>query len=104
MTPSFELWLTLGALTGVLLAGIIPAVYLYVHFALILLLSTQQMFARRGDRASLAIVDATPTWGDRLQLHAAYPDRALARDIPYRVERVPLLTFIVLGFVLGART
>ena len=28
---------TLGALTGVLLAGIMPAVYLYVLFALILL-------------------------------------------------------------------
>ena len=60
MTPSFELWLTLGALTGVLLAGIIPAVYLYVHFALILLLSAQQMFARRGDRASLATSTPRP--------------------------------------------
>jgi uncharacterized membrane protein YfcA len=88
---------TLGALTGVLLAGIIPAMYLYILFALILLLSAQQMLARRGDHQVLALPDATPTWGDRLQLHAAYPDRALARDIPYRVERIPLGMSLMYG-------
>jgi len=77
---------TLGALTGVLLAGIIPAMYLYVLFAIILLVSAQQMFARRGERAMLAIAGDESSWGDRLQLHAAYPDRALARDIPYRAS------------------
>src|ERR1700729_2660371 len=42
---------TLGAVTGVLLAGSIPTAYLYLLFAVILLLSAQQMFARRGDPA-----------------------------------------------------
>jgi len=88
---------TLGALTGVLLAGIIPAMYLYILFALILFLSAQQMFARRGEHAAIARFDATPTWGDRLQLHAAYPDRALARDIAYRVERIPLGMSLMYG-------
>jgi uncharacterized membrane protein YfcA len=88
---------TLGALTGVLLAGIIPAMYLYILFALILLLSAQQMFARRGDPAMLAIAGDAPSWGDRLQLHATYPDRALARDVAYRVERVPLGMSLMYG-------
>src|SRR6476646_10128916 len=34
---------TLGALTGVLLVGIIPTAYLFILFALILALSAQQM-------------------------------------------------------------
>src|SRR3954451_23436238 len=44
---------TSGALTGVLLAGIIPVVYLYSLFAAILLLSAQQMLAKRGDPLAL---------------------------------------------------
>src|ERR1700754_1614439 len=38
---------TLGALTGVLLIGLIPAAYLFFLFAMILLLSAYQMLARR---------------------------------------------------------
>src|SRR5579872_1905653 len=40
---------TLGALTGVLLVGIIPVPYLYFLFAVILFLSAHQMLARRRD-------------------------------------------------------
>src|SRR5258708_34266053 len=39
---------TTGALTGVLLAGIVPVSYLYLLFALILFLSVHQMLSRRG--------------------------------------------------------
>ena len=39
---------TLGALSGVFLFGIIPTSYLFFLFAAILLLSAQQMMARRG--------------------------------------------------------
>jgi len=38
---------TFGALCGVFVAGLIPPKYLFVIFALILLLSAQQMAARR---------------------------------------------------------
>jgi uncharacterized membrane protein YfcA len=41
---------TSGALCGVFLAGWIPTRYLFMLFALILLLSAQQMLARRKDR------------------------------------------------------
>lgn len=42
---------TSGALCGVLLAGWIPIRYLFLLFTLILLLSAQQMLARRKDRS-----------------------------------------------------
>src|SRR5258708_25606665 len=43
-----EIATTTGALTGVLLAGIVPVSYLYLLFAVILFLSAHQMLARRG--------------------------------------------------------
>lgn len=47
-----EVATTLGALTGVLLAGVIPASYLFFLFAAILILSTRQMLAAREERTS----------------------------------------------------
>src|SRR3984957_20597750 len=40
---------TLGALTGVLLVGVIPTGFLFFLFAGILILSAQQMLSRRGE-------------------------------------------------------
>src|SRR6516225_3888855 len=66
---------TLGALTGVLLVGIIPTAYLFILFALILALSAQQMLARRGETAGAATAADTWGWADALRLDASYPDR-----------------------------
>ncbi len=51
---------TSGALCGVFLAGLIPAHYLYLLFALILLLSAQQMLARRKSRDESSSVQRLP--------------------------------------------
>jgi uncharacterized protein len=51
---------TSGALCGVFLAGLIPTRYLFLLFALILLLSAQQMLARRKDRDESASVQRLP--------------------------------------------
>jgi uncharacterized membrane protein YfcA len=82
---------TSGALTGVLLSGVIPVPYLYVLFAAILLLSAQQMLARRGDPAVAA---AGPVPG---RLDSSYPDRALGREVAYRVQRVPMGMTLMYG-------
>src|SRR5580692_10657220 len=66
-----EVATTLGALTGVLLAGIVPVSYLFLLFAAILLLSAQQIFTKRGDPApSLDGMD-TARWA---ALDSSYPD------------------------------
>jgi uncharacterized membrane protein YfcA len=84
---------TLGALSGVLLSGLVPVPVLYFIFGVILILSAQQMLARRADPALAAsggrAVQA-PAWGASLQLDSSYPERALGRDIAYRVQRIPL--------------
>jgi uncharacterized membrane protein YfcA len=51
---------TSGALCGVFLAGWIPTRYLFLLFALILLLSAQQMLARRKDRDDSSSVQRLP--------------------------------------------
>jgi len=88
-----EVATTLGALTGVLLIGIVPVVFLYVLFALVLALSAQQMLARRQDPVG-ATADRLAT---RLQLHASYPDRNLGREVAYQVSRVPLGMSLMYG-------
>jgi uncharacterized protein len=51
---------TSGALCGVFLAGLIPTPYLFLLFASILLLSAQQMLARRKDRDDSSSVQRLP--------------------------------------------
>lgn len=91
---------TLGALSGVLLSGLIPVPALYFIFAAILLLSAQQMLARRTDPASAAAAGDMPvahSWAASLRLDSSYPDRALGRDVAYRVQRVPLGLSLMYG-------
>jgi uncharacterized protein len=92
-----EVATTLGALTGVLLSGVIPVPYLFFLFAVILLLSAQQMLARRGEPAMIAAEANSGPWVASLRLDSSYPDRTLGRDIAYRVQRVPLGMMLMYG-------
>ena len=89
---------TLGALTGVFLGGVLPVAFLYLLFALILLVSARQMMTRRKEAAPLAFDDAgSSDWATVLRLHSSYPDGALGRDVHYRVHRVPLGLALMYG-------
>lgn len=87
---------TLGALTGVLLIGIVSTSFLYGLFAAILALSAQQMLARRRE-----VIDASAanvkSWATVLRLHSSIPDHASGRDMPYQVGRVPLGLALMYG-------
>jgi len=87
---------TLGALTGVFLVGIVPTAFLYFLFAAILVLSAQQMLARRREPAYAAVA-APRSWATLLRLHSSYPDPALGRDVLYQVGRVPLGLSLMYG-------
>jgi uncharacterized protein len=86
---------TLGALTGVLLVGIIPTAYLFILFAMILALSAQQMLARRGETAAAATTADTWGWAGALRLDASYPDRG--QRVAYQVQRLPLGMLLMYG-------
>src|SRR4029077_17350876 len=55
---------TMGALTGVLLVGIVPVSYLYFIFATILFLSAHQMLARRRDPVLASAPSGASDWSD----------------------------------------
>jgi uncharacterized membrane protein YfcA len=84
---------TLGALAGVFLMGVVPVAYLYLLFALVLVLSAQQMLARRKDPVAASSEEnaaARAGWGSSLGLDSSYRDAVLGRDVQYRVARLPL--------------
>ena len=91
-----EVATTLGALSGVLVSGIIPAVYLYFLFTAILLLSAQQMLAKRGDPVTSGSGNAG-RWAATLRLHSSYPDHSLGEEIDYHVHRVPTGMMLMYG-------
>jgi uncharacterized protein len=91
-----ELATTLGALTGVLLIGIVPTSMLFFLFAMILLGSAKQMLSRRGE----PVVDrhASPAgWGSTLRLYSTYPDPICGTETVYVVERVPAAMVLMYG-------
>jgi hypothetical protein len=88
---------TLGAVTGVLLMGVVPVPFLYFLFAVILLLSAQQMLAKRGDLGRMFEPADTGHWAAKLRLDSSYPDRALGREVAYRVQRVPMGMLLMYG-------
>jgi uncharacterized membrane protein YfcA len=87
----------LGALTGVLLMGILPARFLFFLLAAVLLVSAWQMMAQRHEAtAETAEADARD-WATVLRLHSSYPDRTLGRDVFYRVRRIPMGLALMYG-------
>lgn len=94
---------TLGALCGVLLAGIVPVSALDFLFAGVLLVSAWQMFVRREDPVSATSLTPSHGLAAVLELHSSYPDHRLRRDVAYRVQRVPLgLTLMVVAGMVSA--
>lgn len=91
-----EMATTLGALTGVLLSGIVPVAWLYILFAVVLFVSAQQMLSRRRELVSEARGDEQ-SWASTLRLHSTYPDRTLGHDVPYSVRRLPLGMTLMYG-------
>jgi hypothetical protein len=92
-----EIATTTGALTGVVLAGILPVSYLYFIFAAILFISAHQMLARRRDPLLASALSDASHSSDALGLNSSYPDRELGREVAYRVHRVALGMALMYG-------
>ena len=92
-----EVATTLGALTGVLLAGTLSTQFLFGLFAAVLLVSASQMMTRRREISGEPDVINPRDWATVLRLHSSYPDHALGRDVFYRVRRVPLGLVLMYG-------
>lgn len=90
-----EVATTLGALTGAVLVGVIPGTYLFFLFSFILVISAQQMLAKRKIHSNTSFNNNNSSgWGAALRLNSSYPDHTLQKEVPYQVYRLPL------GFIL----
>jgi uncharacterized protein len=92
-----EVATTLGALTGVFLAGVVPVPFLFFLFAVVLLLSAWQMMARRREPTKALENAGSTDWATALRLHSSYPDGMRGHDVPYRVHRIPLGLVLMYG-------
>ena len=97
-----EIGTTLGALTGVVLAGVFSSSLLYLLFTVILLISAQQMYhkRKRGADSSARSAVASDPWAARLRLNSSYPEPLEKREMPYEVSRVWL--GLILMYLAGA--
>jgi uncharacterized protein len=87
---------TLGALSGVFVAGFIPERYPFFVFAVVLLLSARQMLTRRGRLPANAPAARAGHWAPR-GLDATYPDRESGGEVAYRVEHLPVGMLLMYG-------
>ena len=97
LAVTLETATTLGALTGVLLAGVVPAPALYLLFAAVLIVSAWQMLGRRRDALDAAVSDPPPSQSDGLRLHASYHDPDLGRQVTYLVQGLPMGLSLMYG-------
>jgi len=88
---------TLGAVSGVLLSGIIPVAYLFFLFAVVLAVSAKQMLARRGEPAGAASVADPDRWATTLKLDSTYPHEDFGQGVAYQVHRLPVGMMLMYG-------
>jgi len=93
-----EIGTTLGALTGVVLAGIFPSSVLYFLFSVILLISAHQMFRKRKSSDAAGNVEIPwDRWAASLRLNSSYPDPITKQEVAYGVTRVWLGLILMYG-------
>ncbi|EDW2281082.1 sulfite exporter TauE/SafE family protein, partial [Salmonella enterica subsp. enterica] len=82
-----EVATTSGALTGVLMAGLVTPPVLYSLFAIILLISAKQMLAPREERIQTR-TSHNENWMATLRLQSSFHDHQSGKDVPYHVDRI----------------
>jgi uncharacterized membrane protein YfcA len=96
-----EVATTLGALTGAMVAGYLPAKALFLIFALLMLYSAWNMFQARKQELPGSV---TPDHlSQKLRLEGVYYDQSLGREVHYQVARtVPAFGVMYLSGGLSA--
>ena len=92
-----EVATTLGALSGLLLIGLLSVSLLYFLFAVVLFVSACQMLRRRVENSTYEDGSASRECATRLRLHSSYFDSKLRKIICYRVRRLPLGLALMYG-------
>lgn len=94
---TLEVATTLGALTGVMLIGVLPTPLLGLLFAAVLGTSAWQMVRPRRSLPDELLQHDAHDLAARLRLHASYLDARSGLSVPYRVRRLRLGLALMYG-------
>lgn len=92
-----EIFTTIGAIVGALLAGFFPAAILYFFFGALLVFSGWNMLRKMRTKDGMALFEGDDAFAQKLRLNATYYDKNLNQQIDYKVTNVPLGSLIMLG-------
>jgi len=93
-----EVGTTLGALSGALVAGLLPARFMFLLFGLLMAYSAWSMFQAR--KAELPSGVKPDRLSERLRLGSSYYDQALGRHVEY--ESTGTIPGLLLMYISGA--
>jgi hypothetical protein len=98
-----ELATTTGALTGAYLAGLLNPRWLYVIFGIVMGYSAIVMYRKRNNGDNDRVATKHAPWADYLRLHSSYYDKALGKEVVYRVvsTRIGLSLMYLAGAISG---
>lgn len=82
-----EIGTTAGAITGAFLTGFLAPQLLFVIFGLVLVFSVAPLIFKLGEELPANV--RNDRWARWLRLSSTYPDRYLAREVPYEVTHTP---------------
>lgn len=77
-----EVGTTAGALSGALIAGLVPARFIFLLFAFLMAYSAYSMFRARNTELPVGVVP--DRFSERLRLKGAYYDQTLGRTVAYQ--------------------
>lgn len=92
-----EIFTTIGALTGAILAGLFNATILFLLFGCLLLFQSWNMFRKLRGSKSEQILTTDDPLALKLRLNSSYYDKQLQKKINYKVEKIPVGALIMFG-------
>lgn len=92
-----EIFTTIGALTGAILAGLFNATVLFLLFGCLLVFQSWNMYRKLQGTASEVPSTANDPLAAKLRLNSSYYDKQLKQQIDYQVEKIPGGALIMFG-------
>ncbi|MBC1922035.1 sulfite exporter TauE/SafE family protein [Listeria grayi] len=84
-----EIATTIGAILGAVLTGVLNATFMYILFGLLLVYSATNMIIKLRSKKTEQLNKEPDKIAEKLKLDSTYYDKALRKDVDYRVENVP---------------
>lgn len=92
-----EIFTTVGALIGAVLAGLFNATFLFLLYGFLLVFQTWNMFKKLRAGEEVLKRAQPDALSEKLKLNASYVDKATGEEVDYQVEKIPGGALIMFG-------